>query len=62
MSEPLPSAFFLAATAAAVEQTVIMYFIAPATELPGKDEAGSIFPMAGGKCVAGLAEDYRYDQ
>ena len=61
MSEPLPSAFFVDATAVAVERTVIMYFIGPATELPGKDVAGSIFPMAGGKSVVGLAEDYRYD-
>lgn len=46
VSEPLPSAFFVDATAVAVERTVIMYFIAPAAELPGKDEA-AIFPMAG---------------
>ncbi|WP_123101544.1 DsrE family protein [Acidithiobacillus sulfuriphilus] len=56
----LPSAFFLAATAAAAEQNVIMYFTGPATELLGKGKAESIFPMPGGKSVADfmkLAED-----
>ncbi len=56
----LPSAFFLAATAAAAEQNVIMYFTGPATELLAKGKAESIFPMAGGKSIAGfmkLAED-----
>ncbi|MBU2773453.1 peroxiredoxin [Acidithiobacillus sp. 'AMD consortium'] len=56
----LPSAFFLAATAAAAEQSVIMYFTGPATELLRKGKAESIFPMAGGKSVADfmkLAED-----
>ncbi len=48
----LPSAFFLAATAAAAEQNVIMYFTGPATELLAKGKAESIFPMAGGKSVA----------
>ncbi len=56
----LPSAFFLAATAAAAEQNVVMYFTGPATELLAKGKAESIFPMAGGKSVADfmkLAED-----
>ncbi|MDD3760712.1 MAG: DsrE family protein [Acidithiobacillus sp.] len=56
----LPSAFFLAATAAANEQNVIMYFTGPATELLAKGKAETIFPMAGGKSVADfmkLAED-----
>ncbi|MHB1202767.1 MAG: DsrE family protein, partial [Acidithiobacillus sp.] len=56
----LPSAFFLAATAAAAEQNVIMYFTGPATELLRKGKAESIFPMEGGKSVADfmkLAED-----
>ncbi len=56
----LPSAFFLAATAAAGEQKVVMYFTGPATELLGKGKAESIFPMVGGKSVAEfmkLAED-----
>ncbi|MBU2750756.1 peroxiredoxin [Acidithiobacillus thiooxidans] len=56
----LPSAFFLAATAAAAEQKVIMYFTGPATELLAKGKAESIFPMEGGKSVADfmkLAED-----
>jgi predicted peroxiredoxin len=48
----LPSAFFLAATAAAAEQNVVMYFTGPATELLAKGKAESIFPMAGGKSVA----------
>ncbi|WP_414039251.1 DsrE family protein [Acidithiobacillus sp. M4-SHS-6] len=55
----LPSAFFLAATAAA-EQKVVMYFTGPATELLAKGKAESIFPMEGGKSVADfmkLAED-----
>lgn len=56
----LPSAFFLAATAAASEQDVIMYFTGPATELLAKGKAEAIFPMPGGKSVADfmkLAED-----
>ena len=56
----LPSAFFLAATAAAGEQKVVMYFTGPATELLAKGKAESIFPMPGGKSVADfmkLAED-----
>ena len=48
----LPSAFFLAATAAAAEQNVVMYFTGPATELLGKGVAETIFPLEGGKSVA----------
>ncbi len=56
----LPSAFFLAATAAAEEQDVLMYFTGPATELLRKGVAETLFPMAGGKSIADfmkLAED-----
>ncbi|MDA8361489.1 MAG: DsrE family protein [Gammaproteobacteria bacterium] len=56
----LPSAFFLAATAAANEQDVLLYFTGPATELLRKGTAESLFPMTGGKSVAEfmkLAED-----
>lgn len=56
----LPSAFFLAATTAAAEQSVVMYFTGPATEFLARGKAKSIFPMAGGKSVADfmkLAED-----
>ncbi|MFC2970027.1 DsrE family protein [Acidimangrovimonas pyrenivorans] len=48
----LPSAFFLAATAAAAEQNVVMYFTGPATELLAKGKAATIYPMEGGKSVA----------
>ncbi len=48
----LPSAFFLAATAAAAEQEVVMYFTGPATELLAKGKAASVVPMAGGKSIA----------
>lgn len=48
----LPSAFFLAATAAAAEQKVVMYFTGPATELLAGSRAAEIYPMAGGKSVA----------
>lgn len=47
----LPSAFFLASTAAAMEQNVVMYFTGPATELLKSGEAEKIFPMKGGKSV-----------
>ncbi|WP_298140086.1 DsrE family protein [Acidiferrobacter sp.] len=56
----LPSAFFLAAAAAAAEQDVLIYFTGPATELLKKGVAETLFPLAGGKSVAGfmkLAED-----
>ena len=48
----LPSAFFLAATAAAAEQKVVMYFTGPATELLGQGPCGKGLPMPGGKSVA----------
>lgn len=48
----LPSAFFLASTAAASEQSVLMYFTGPATELLKKGVAETIFPLKGGKSVA----------
>ncbi len=48
----LPSAFFLAATAAAADQRVVMYFTDPATELLAKGKAETVFPMAGGKSIA----------
>lgn len=47
----LPSAFFLAATAAAADQNVVIYFTGPATELLKKDVAENVYPMAGGKSV-----------
>ena len=56
----LPSAFFLAATAAAAEQNVVMYFTGPATELLKKGVSETIYPLPGGKSVADfikLAED-----
>ena len=56
----LPSAFFLASTAAAGEQNVLMYFTGPATELLKKGVAENLFPLPGGKSVADfmkLAED-----
>ena len=56
----LPSAFFLASTAAANEQDVLIYFTGPATELLKKGVAESIFPLPGGKSVADfmkLADD-----
>lgn len=48
----LPSAFFLAATAAAAEQKVVIYFTGPATELLARGKAETIYPLAGGKSVA----------
>ncbi|AKJ94412.1 peroxiredoxin [Thioalkalivibrio versutus] len=48
----LPSAFFLAATAAASEQNVIMYFTGPATELLKTGVPENIHPMEGGKSIA----------
>ncbi len=48
----LPSAFFLAAAAAASEQNVVLYFTGPATELLKAGTAERIFPLAGGKSVA----------
>ncbi len=48
----LPSAFFLASTAAAGEQNVLMYFTGPATELLRKGVPETLFPLTGGKSVA----------
>ena len=48
----LPSAFFLASTAAAMEQNVVMYFTGPATELLKKGVSENLYPLAGGKSVA----------
>ncbi|HQU15923.1 MAG: peroxiredoxin [Chromatiales bacterium 21-64-14] len=48
----LPSAFFLAAAAAAGEQNVILYFTGPATKLLKSGVAERIFPLEGGKSVA----------
>jgi hypothetical protein len=48
----LPSAFFLASTAAAMEQRVVMYFTGPATELLKKGVAEKLFPLEGGKSIA----------
>ncbi|APZ43684.1 DsrE family protein [Acidihalobacter ferrooxydans] len=48
----LPSAFFMASTAAAMEQSVVMYFTGPATELLKAGEAEKVFPLEGGKSVA----------
>lgn len=56
----LPSAFFLASTAAAGEQNVLMYFTGPATELLRKGVPETLFPLKGGQSMAGfmkLAED-----
>lgn len=52
----LPSAFFLAATAAAAEMNVVMYFTGPATELLARGRAETIFPMEGGKSVMQFLE------
>lgn len=48
----LPSAFFLAATAAAMDQNVIMYFTGPGTELLAKGRAETLYPVADGKNIA----------
>ena len=48
----LPSAFFLASTAAAMEQKVVLYFTGPATELLKKGVAENLYPLPGGKSVA----------
>ncbi|HVA40901.1 MAG TPA: DsrE/DsrF/DrsH-like family protein [Candidatus Binataceae bacterium] len=48
----LPSAFFLASTAAAMEQKVVLYFTGPATELLKKGVAERIVPLEGGKTIA----------
>lgn len=48
----LPSAFFLASTAAAGEQNVLIYFTGPATELLRKGVPETLFPLKGGKSIA----------
>lgn len=56
----LPSAFFLASAAAAMEQRVILYFTGPATELLKKGVAETIEPLKGGNSIADfmkLADD-----
>ncbi|MFN3471113.1 MAG: DsrE/DsrF/DrsH-like family protein [Aquificaceae bacterium] len=45
----LPSAFFLASTAAAEDMNVVIYFTGPATELLKKGVADSVYPMEGGQ-------------
>ncbi|MFN4264095.1 MAG: DsrE family protein [Thioalkalivibrionaceae bacterium] len=53
----LPSAFFLAATAAAMEQTVVMYFTGPATELLKTGVADNLYPLDGGQSLAGFIKN-----
>ncbi|MEZ5695355.1 MAG: DsrE family protein [Sphingomonadaceae bacterium] len=48
----IPSAFFLAATAAAEDMDVVMFFTGPATELLATGRAEQIVPMRGGKSIA----------
>lgn len=48
----LPSAFFLASTAAAEDMNVVVYFTGPATELLKKGVAESIYPMEGGQSLS----------
>ncbi|MDW8237733.1 MAG: DsrE family protein [Aquificaceae bacterium] len=45
----LPSAFFLASTAAAEDMKVVVYFTGPSTELLKKGVADEIYPMEGGQ-------------
>ncbi|EDP75487.1 DsrE family protein [Hydrogenivirga sp. 128-5-R1-1] len=52
----LPSAFFLASTAAAAEMNVVMYFTGPATLLLKKGVADEIYPVEGGKSIKGFME------
>jgi len=52
----LPSAFFLASTAAASEMNVVMYFTGPATLLLKKGVAEEIYPMEGGKSIKEFME------
>ena len=44
----LPSAFFLASTAAASEMNVVIHFTGPATQLLKKGVAENLYPMEGG--------------
>ncbi len=48
----LPSAFFLAATAAAEDMNVVIYFTGPATMLLKKGVAENLYPIEGGKSIA----------
>ncbi len=52
----LPSAFFLASTAAAAEMNVVMYFTGPATQLLKKGVAEEIRPIEGGKTIKEFME------
>jgi len=48
----LPSAFFLASTAAAEDMNVVMYFTGPSTQLLKKGVAESTYPMQGGQPIS----------
>ncbi len=52
----LPSAFFLASTAAAAEMNVVVYFTGPATQLLKKGVAEEIYPMEGGNSIKNFME------
>ncbi|NPA32241.1 MAG: peroxiredoxin [Aquificae bacterium] len=52
----LPSAFFLASTAAAADMNVVMYFTGPATLLLKKGVAESIRPMEEGNTIKDFME------
>ncbi len=52
----LPSAFFLASTAAASEMNVVIYFTGPATQLLKKEVAESLYPIEGGKSIKEFME------
>ncbi len=52
----LPSAFFLASTAAASEMNVVIYFTGPATQLLKRGVAESIYPIQGGKSIKEFME------
>ena len=53
----LPSAFFLASTAAASEMSVVMYFTGPATLLLKKGVAEEIYPIEGGRSIKGFLQE-----
>jgi len=52
----LPSAFFLASTAAAEEMNVVIYFTGPATLLLKKGVAEGITPVEGGNSIRDFME------
>jgi len=52
----LPSAFFLASTAAAEEMNVVIYFTGPATMLLKKGVAEEIRPVEGGNSIKDFME------